>query len=123
MFVKQRQCERGSHSGTACLSACHTVNGKVCLTDDLFCKMRRLRLPCSRPELIDLGAQALTDDFRRHATGNVAGPMSANTIGDHGETEFLVDGDGVLIERADTAGIGQADNCKRERNGFQSLST
>ena len=99
------------------------MNGEVCLADDLFGEMGGLRLPGAGPELIDLGAQALTDDFRRHATGNVAGPMSANTIGDHGETEFLVDGDRVFIERADTAGIGQADNCKRERNGFQSLST
>lgn len=123
VFVKQRQCEGGSHARAAALPACCGVNGQVCLADDLFGKMGRFRLSGTRPELIDLGTQALTDDFRGHTAGDVTSPVPANAIGDHGEPEFLVDGDGVFIERADTARIGQAGNLKREVNGFQSLST
>ena len=119
MSIKQRKRQGRAHASATCLLLCCTANGPVCFVDDLFGKLWRLWLPGTGPELFDLGAQALNDDFGCHLAGNVTRSMSANAVGNHGNAEFAVGGDGVFVKRADASGIRQADNLKGMVIGFQ----
>lgn len=47
--------------------------------------------------------------------------MAAHAIGNHGNTMLAIDGDGILVERTDPTGIGQAGKFKTMMEAIQAV--
>ena len=119
LAMEECQGQRRAHALAARLGASGVMNGPIRLVDGLFGELQRCRLAGAAPELTDFAAQTLADGIDRHAAGNIAGVMSADTIGNHGEAEFAIDGDAIFVERTNPSGIGEADEFKRVTVGIQ----
>jgi len=113
IIVKQRRDNRGAHALALGLGVRGLENDLVGASNgisqnDRGARFARARITFQKILALQGLLDQVDDRLHRDAAGHLAGVVAAHAVGQHEQSEVLIQGDRILVMFSYAAGVGQA---------------